>query len=975
MRRGMLLLVAMALLVPGAGCGRDRTRVVRGVAFLEPHTVDFGRVGLGTTTTRTVELKNQARAPYRILGWELDGLGEDFAITIQGRRTIREGDTTQLVLRYSPEEEEQLARTLRLQTDHPEQPVLEVALTGVAVRPHVVADPPALDFGRVELGVRQVLPLELRNDFDIDVDVRIGSRGDEQFGATPEHLIRVGPMGSATVEVSFEPERLGTVRGDLGLVPCAACEEVVVPLEGTGIDRALVVVPPEVDFGYVPVERSAERSFTVTNVSSRPVEIQRMELVGDSQNFTLHPMVGMLAPGDGVQVLVEFSPTLLDPEEQVVEIHSSSARAPVTEVRLRGAGGGPQIQITPPRLSFGMVPLGSRGQIPLRITNAGATPAAPPLEILDIRVENPGTAPFGPDRDLVADPVRLAAGAQDTVYIGYEPLVATPGVADTAELVVVSNDASLPEIRLPMSGFGVEVPPCSHLEVAPEGLDFGALDASLGATLTFRVFNPGPEMCIMRNLRLAPGSDPVFRVREVQSFLIPAGQWFGWMVAFDPRAEGAGEGAYRGEVELFAINATGPQRYSIPLRAMSDNGCLLPEPNFVDFGSERSGCAVGRRTVRFTNLCPLPLGIGPITIGAQPYPGDFEIVRAPTPPFDLGSGASFEVEVQWNTVARGQSSAPLYVAEDTRPRPLLVPLLGELQHDGNVVDRFVQQREDAVDVLLVVDNSSTMVEEQPRLRAASHVLLDEADRMGIDVHVGVTTTGLQPSSSLPACPGGADGGEAGRLFPVDGARPRFVTNATPNARGILAANTQVGFCHEMEQGMEAMRLALSEPLRSGSNRGFLRRDAALSVIFVSDENDHSGYPVQDYVAFLEGLKGRGGGVAHSIVDVGAGCPEGAGRASRLIELSQETGGVVESLCQSDWSAAMRRIAARGYTLRTAFSLSAVPDDDGITVRVDGVEADPSHYRYDPGSNSIAFASAFRPRPGATVEVRYHAACD
>src|SRR5690606_33063325 len=78
-RRGMLLLVAMALLVPGAGCGRDRTRVVRGVAFLEPHTVDFGRVGLGTTTTRTVELKNQARAPYRILGWELDGLGEDFA--------------------------------------------------------------------------------------------------------------------------------------------------------------------------------------------------------------------------------------------------------------------------------------------------------------------------------------------------------------------------------------------------------------------------------------------------------------------------------------------------------------------------------------------------------------------------------------------------------------------------------------------------------------------------------------------------------------------------------------------------------------------------------------------------------------------------------------------------------------------------------------------------------------------------------
>lgn len=947
---------------------------MRGVAFLEPQSVEFGRVGLGTTATRRVELRNQGRAPYRILGWQLEGEGDDFVIDIQGRRTILEGTRSHLVLRYSPDEEEDLARTLFVETDDPERQILEIPVRGVAVLPHVVPDPASLDFGRVELGVRETLDLVLRNEFDIDVDVRIGSRGDGQFSSAPNDLIRVGPLGTATVQVSFAPHQLGTVRGELALLPCPACDEVAVPLEGTGIDRALVVVPPEVDFGYVPVERSAQRSFTVTNVSSRVVDIQRMELVGASLNFSLTPVVGPLGPGDGILVEVGFSPTMLDPEEQTVEIHSTSARAPITRVRLLGAGGGPQIQVTPESLSFGMVPLGSRGQIPLRITNAGTTPGAPPLEIFDIRVENPATAPFGPDRDLAAQPVVLGAGAQDQVPIGYEPLRVMPGVADAAELVILSNDASRPEIRLPMSGFGVEVPPCTNLEVAPAALDFGALDVSRGATLTFQVFNPGPEMCILRNLRIAAGSDPVFRTREVRSFLIPSGQWFGWMVDFDPRAEGAGAGAYRGELELFAINATLQQRYSIPLRAMSDDGCLVPDPNFVDFGSERSGCAVGNRSVRFTNACPLPLGIGPITLGAQPHPGDFEITAAPTPPFDLAAGASFQVDVQWNTVAQGITSAPLYVMEDTRPRPLMVPLHGELQRGGNRVDRFVQQREDAADVLLIVDNSSSMVEEQPRLRDASHVLLDEADRLGIDVHVGVTTTGLQPAFGPPACPGGADGGEAGRLFPVDGSRPRFVTGATPDARGVLAANTQVGFCHEMEQAMEAMRLALSEPLRSGSNQGFQRRDTALSVIFVADENDHSGYPVQEYVSFLEGLKGQGGARAHAIVDTGEGCPEGAGRATRLIDLAHGTGGVVESLCQRDWSGALRRIAARVYTLRTALSLSETPDGDGISVWVDGRMASPAHYRYDPGSNSVSFLPAFRPRPGAAVEVRYHAAC-
>ena len=963
---------AFALLLLLGGCGsEDRTWPIDGLAALAPAEVDFGKVGLGTTATRTLTLRNRSRAPVAILDWELEGLGEDFAVAVRGSRRVREGRSVDIVLRFTPRELGPLSRTLVVRTDDAENPKWEIPLRGEVIRPHVIPVPDTLDFGRVEIGVREVRTLELRNTFEIPIEVRLAVRGDAQFTVEGPAGLTIPALSSREVEVAFEPERAGRVVTNLVLLPCPACDEAIVPLIGVGIDQALQIAPPVVDFGYVPVERSAERTFTVTNVSSRVVEITAMELGGESDRFTLTPVLGRLAPDESVQVTVGFRPTVVQPDREIVRIHSTSVRAPEVEVELRGAGGGPQIQVSPGEIRFGTVPIGARGQRAVRITNAGTPPGAPPLEILDIRVENPTVSPFGVDRDLTVNPVVLDAGEADEVLIGYEPL--EPGTTHEAELVIVSNDASLPEIRLPMSGSALEIPPCARLEITPHLLDFGALDPGRGATLSVLIYNPGPETCIMRNLRIAEGSDPVFRTREVESFLIPGDQWFGWMVNFDPAAVGAGEGDYRGELELFAVNATEQQRFSVALRASSDAGCLVSEPSFLDFGSELSGCGAREGSIRFTNVCPLPLGVGVLELGLQTSEGEFEIVAGPTEPFDLPSGASFEVRVRWNAQTRGLSTAPLYVHEDTRIRPLMVPLLGELQRDGRRVDRFVQHRDDAADILFVVDNSSTMTEEQPRLAAASRVIVDEAEARGIDFHIGVTSTGMTPAPA-GGCPGGADGGEAGRLVPVDGSRPRVLDPATPDVRSVLAQNLQVGVCHELEQGMEAMRRALGEPLRSGENAGFLRDDAKLAVIFVSDEDDHSGIAPEDYLAFLVGLKGEGGARAYAIVDIGTGCPEGAGRAERLIELVLGTHGLVESICAEDWSAAMAAIAADVFTFRTAFSLSAVPDGAGIEVSVDGEVADPSTYRYDPGSNSVAFAPGHAPAPGARIEVRYTAAC-
>src|SRR5207248_1318178 len=118
----------------------------------------------------------------------------------------------------------------------------------------------------------------------------------------------------------------------------------------------------------------------------------------------------------------------------------------------------------------------------------------------------------------------------------------------------------------------------------------------------------------------------------------------------------------------------------------------------------------------------------------------------------------------------------------------------------------------------------------------------------------------------PSCPGGANGGEAGRLFPVDGSRSRIVSSAAGTAAATIAQNVQVGICHNLVQGLESMRAALSDPLvhntddprtaqPNDGNDGFLRGSARLAVVFLSDEDDHSGFDPASYAQFLKSVKG------------------------------------------------------------------------------------------------------------------------
>lgn len=184
-----------------------------------------------------------------------------------------------------------------------------------------------------------------------------------------------------------------------------------------------------------------------------------------------------------------------------------------------------------------------------------------------------------------------------------------------------------------------------------------------------------------------------------------------------------------------------------------------------------------------------------------------------------------------------------------------------------------------VDVLFVVDNSGSMVEEQGRLAAAAPAFMDELMSITGSVDPHVMVINVEPSSHpcdfdcalFQTCNADPDyvcgetqepttcddalGAGVGAASSMDDcgftSGGRYIDGTQPNLDTALncALGVGTGSGSGTELTMQAMVEALDGPqLTSQCNQGFLRDDALLLVVFVTDEDDDaadsSGNPAE-----------------------------------------------------------------------------------------------------------------------------------
>ena len=288
----------------------------------------------------------------------------------------------------------------------------------------------------------------------------------------------------------------------------------------------------------------------------------------------------------------------------------------------------------------------------------------------------------------------------------------------------------------------------------------------------------------------------------------------------------------------------------------------------------------------------------------------------------------------------------VYVSTDTAIVEVGVPA-DDTATDPIWIDSFEQPNATAgVDVIWVIDPSGSMTSHRTRLLAGISDMM--AAMPAVSWRLTIITADPRYSVSDVDFP----------LLPGDGAAEAQAEYAS-SVTGAL------------EQGFEAVYEYIeNNPMASS----WMRDDASLLVVFVSDEEEQStsSFPmVSDFTDWLD--EKRSSVYVASIVNhdpsVSTCNYSPINNGDRYMAASNHYSGQIVDICSEDWSGGVLD-AANGAVPYSSYPLSHTPlYVDNIVVFVDGSVYHDAYWDYKPATNRIEFI--LEPPGGSLVEIAYH----
>jgi hypothetical protein len=234
-----------------------------------------------------------------------------------------------------------------------------------------------------------------------------------------------------------------------------------------------------------------------------------------------------------------------------------------------------------------------------------------------------------------------------------------------------------------------------------------------------------------------------------------------------------------------------------------------------------------------------------------------------------------------------------------------------------------------VDILFISDDSASMTTYRQQMALQASAIVTRLNQMGMDYHLAVTSTSV-------------GGGFAGGTFIGS---PSYLTNKTSDLANQLATHLSFNVPgSDLERGLLSMTTALS-PTNLANNPGFLRSDALLAIIVMSDDEDYSssGTDIQSYVDFLNSIKTPFASGASSWVlnyigstSLNSACSNFINVGTRYINLANASKGISQSICKTDWSVTMNNIHVVISQMMTTYYFPVAPNPASIIVKINNV---------------------------------------
>lgn len=890
-------------------------------------------------------------------------------------------------------------------------------------------------FGNVSRGGSATRKLVIKNvgEGDLDLrDVKIDSSSAEfcapqatvnPEGATcqPLSLCRtLRPGETYDVELTYTPVDGNTDSGIVRITSGDAARGTVeIPFGGVGAGPALCACVVEngncvdattIDFGAVGVGATERRTVRIRSCGTETANLTEAILETMAGPFRTGPEFsvtqpfspGMLAPGQQTEGEITYAPTAAG--NHTGGLRFTLAPSTTSWIALRGRAATCDLEALPLQVAFGTVASGSPAERNVLLVNNGAR-ACQVLTITD--PANGFTLPNKPTL-----PTTVAAGQSLTLTVRYTaPARQTPS-PDMSSFVVTSDEVGAgasQTIELTATGGGM---PVCNVDVQPTGnslamnrdgqLNFGATNVGFRKTLPIRIRNTGNTNCTLQSFMLRSANASQFMVTTARALplTIAPGTTDNIDVTFAPTALTTTPLGFTPIFNNVDFVLAGPglmkPNWSIGISARATLPSIDIIPDEVDFGvitwdrprapDNRSSCGSETRSVRIYNTGTGALNVTSIEIEAGSDPtflitGVTNNGAAVQPPYAMviNAGQNAEVSLRFfpTRTNPGQHRGLLVVNNDQTMQST-VPLRGEGTANARQTDTFSQLTDNKVDILWVVDDSGSMSEEQNSLAQNFNSFISYADTLGVDYQVGVITTEINDpvSGKIWACNNFNKiirSSDANRVQAF-----QCAANVTTPPGGNRRPNP--GGSDEAEAGLRAARIALEPPVIGTDNAGFLRNDARLAVIIVSDEEDQSPGPVSLYVDFFRNVKGFRNPQLVSVSAIAGDVPNGCATAeggNRYADAVGQLNGQFESICSSSWANLLQRIGLGVFSLRSAWSLSRAADPATVQVTVNGSpvsQGGSNGWVFDTSSNTVEFRGTSVPPPGASVTVSYGAIC-
>ncbi|HUJ28365.1 MAG TPA: choice-of-anchor D domain-containing protein, partial [Myxococcales bacterium] len=578
-----------------------------------------------------------------------------------------------------------------------------------------------------------------------------------------------------------------------------------------------------------------------------------------------------------------------------------------------------------------------------------------------------------------------------------------------------------PAVTVQLTGTPVASPVCK-VNVVPAAaggfggflgrvLQFGNVTVGHDKTLPITIQNVGSASCTIGGLKFTNGLGSVggticlggtkcgdYQVTSTPASSIAPGQSTTIGITFSPRDTNqlpqlpsvylnfhSGDPNVTSECQQNVPPDAAAGCMDVGMSGQGDVSNLAVLPSDLDFGLTTIGCNSPQENISLYNTgVSTPIHVTGITL--DPVAAPFYISAPPTP-FAVPPQGKVVITVKYKPSQASKETATLNVASDasnaTSNNPYVtVALSGTGTTNKNQVDTFQQAARPTVDLLMIIDNSGSMQDYQSSLSQQGPSFITQALQANADFHIGVTSTENDKTDTPDSNASYRDPIHVGGLW----GRPPLIDNGDANGASDFAANIKVGTCcsDDRESGLESAWHVLTpnadQTAPPQGSKGFLRDDARLVMLALSDENDQSHGSTAFYTDFFKQVKGQynAGLVSFNAIvgDPGSGCNNGgitADSGDRYVDVVNATGGKWYSICSADWGQVARDLALGAFQGRVQFALSRTADPATVVVTLNGNPQSPNiDYTFDQPTNSVIFKTV--PPSGSTIVVSYDALC-